>query len=67
VLDIVEALGEIAGREFEAELAPERPGEVRHIAIDYTRAREELGWEPKVDLREGLERTLASVSSSAQG
>jgi UDP-glucose 4-epimerase len=65
VLDIVEALAQISGREFQAELAPERPGEVRHIAIDYTRAREELGWEPKVDLRNGLERTLASVSSSA--
>ena len=66
VLDIVEALGEIAGRDFEAELAPERPGEVRHIALDFTRAREELGYEPKVDLREGLERTLKAVSSSAQ-
>jgi UDP-glucose 4-epimerase len=66
VLDIVEALGQIGGRDFEAELAPERPGEVRHIALDYTRAREELGYEPKVDLRDGLERTLRSVSSSAQ-
>jgi UDP-glucose 4-epimerase len=65
VLDLVEALAQISGREFQAELAPERTGEVRHIAIDYTRAREVLGWEPKVDLREGLERTLASVSSSA--
>jgi UDP-glucose 4-epimerase len=65
VLDLVEALAQISGHDFQAELAPERPGEVRHIAIDYTRAREELGWEPKVDLREGLERTLASVSSSA--
>jgi UDP-glucose 4-epimerase len=66
VLDLVEGLAQISGRDFQAELAPERPGEVRHIAIDYTRAREEFGWEPKVDLREGLERTLASVSSSAQ-
>ena len=65
VLDLVEALGQIGGSEFEAELAPERPGEVRHIAIDYTRAREELGWEPKVDLRSGLELTLASVGSSS--
>jgi UDP-glucose 4-epimerase len=65
VVDLVEALAQISGSEFQAELAPERPGEVRHIAIDYSRAREELGWEPKLDLREGLERTLASVSSSA--
>jgi UDP-glucose 4-epimerase len=61
VLDLVRALGELAGREFEPVHAPERPGEVRHIALDYTRAREELGWEPRVELRAGLERTLASV------
>jgi UDP-glucose 4-epimerase len=66
VLDLVEALGQIVGRELEAEFAPERPGEVRHIALDYTRAREQLGYEPKVDLRDGLERTLQSISSSAQ-
>ena len=62
VLDLVEALAQISGKPFEAELAPERPGEVRHIALDYSRATAELGWEPKVDLHEGLERTLASVS-----
>ena len=67
VLDLVEALGKIAGREFEVEFAPDRPGEVQHIALDYTRAREEFGYEPKVDLHEGLELTLQSVSSSAQG
>ena len=66
VVDLVEALGAIAGREFEAEFAPERPGEVRHIALDYTRAREQLGYEPKVDLKDGLERTLLSVSSSPE-
>jgi UDP-glucose 4-epimerase len=63
VLDLVEALGQIAGREFEVEMAPERPGEVRHIALDFTRAREELGYEPKVDLREGLELTLQAVKA----
>jgi UDP-glucose 4-epimerase len=65
VLDLVEALGDIAGQEFEAELAPERSGEVRHIALDYTRAREQLGWEPQVDLRVGLERTLEWARAQA--
>ena len=65
VIDIVDALADIAGQPFEAQLAPERPGEVRHIALDYTRARETLGWEPKVDLRTGLERTLEWARSVA--
>jgi UDP-glucose 4-epimerase len=64
VIDLVEALGRIAGRDFQPVHAPERKGEVRHIALDYSRAREELGWEPKVGLDEGLELTLRSVSSA---
>ncbi len=63
VLDIVDILRRLGGRDdFEAEHAPERSGEVLHIALDATRAREELGWEPKVQLEEGLERTLASIT-----
>ena len=46
---------------FEPEHAPERPGEVQHIALDPSRAREELGWEAKVELDEGLKRTLDSL------
>jgi nucleoside-diphosphate-sugar epimerase len=34
---------------------------VQHIALDPSRAREELGWEAKVELDEGLERTLDSL------
>jgi UDP-glucose 4-epimerase len=63
VLELVDALREVGGGgdSFEPEFAPERPGEVQRIAIDPSRAREELGWEPRVALREGLERTLASM------
>ena len=41
--------------------APERPGEVRRSCLDVTRAREELGWEPRVSLREGLRTILAGL------
>src|SRR4051812_2820684 len=64
VLELVEVLRSVAGdaaASFEPEFAPERPGEVQRIAIDPSRAREELGWQPRVELREGLERTLASM------
>lgn len=61
VLDIVEILGRLSGRpDFQAEHAPPRQGEIMHIALDASRARDELGWEPQVQLEEGLERTLAS-------
>ncbi|MEA2483293.1 MAG: UDP-glucose 4-epimerase [Thermoleophilaceae bacterium] len=67
VLDIVDALAKLGDGDFEAEMAPERAGEVQHIALDYTRAREQLGFEPKVELDEGLELTLQSVRAAAQG
>jgi UDP-glucose 4-epimerase len=61
VLDLVNALGRLDERGLEYEHAPERPGEVRRIAVDATRAREEIGWEPRVGLEEGLRRTLDSL------
>jgi UDP-glucose 4-epimerase len=61
VLDIVEVLNQHAPNGFEPEHAPERPGEVQHIALDPSRAREALGWEAKVELDEGLKRTLDSL------
>jgi len=33
---------------------------------DYSRIRDELGWEPRVTLRDGLERTLAFYRAEAQ-
>ena len=61
VLELVEALGAHAEGGFEAEMAPERPGEVRHIALDAGRAQSELGWSAETELSAGLERTLASL------
>lgn len=61
VIDIVEALAPLAGGDFEPEMAPARPGEVQHIALDASRAREELGWEAQVGIEQGLEQTLDSL------
>ena len=61
VLDLVASLGRIAGRDLDPELAPRRPGEVQDIHLDTSRALAELGWEPRVGLDEGLERTLRSL------
>src|SRR5919109_1110058 len=61
VLDIVEVLNEHAANGFQPEHAPERQVEVRRSAIDPARAREELGWEAKVELEQGLQLTLDSL------
>ena len=41
--------------------APERPGDVRQIYLDTSKARRELGWTPEIDLREGISRTVAAL------
>ena len=62
VLQLVDALREISeSNGFEPEFAPPRLGEVQHIAISPARAQGELGWEPQITLRDGLERTLSSL------
>jgi UDP-glucose 4-epimerase len=62
VLELVELLRELGGVEdFEPEFAPPRTGEVQRIALDCSRAAEELGWRPATELREGLAQTLESV------
>jgi UDP-glucose 4-epimerase len=61
VLDIVQALAAHAESDFEPEHAPERPGEVRRISLDPSKAKSELDWVAQVGLEDGLERTLASL------
>jgi UDP-glucose 4-epimerase len=61
VLQLVEALAPHATAPFEPDHQPERPGEVRRIALDASRAREALGWAPAVGIEDGLTQTLESV------
>jgi UDP-glucose 4-epimerase len=61
VLDVVEVLNQHAPDGFRPDHAPARPGEVQRSALDPSRAREELGWEAKVELPDGLRRTLDSL------
>ena len=63
VLDLLGALGEVVepGALAQPVFEPERPGEVRRSCLDVTRARNELGWEPRVQLRDGLRTILAGL------
>ncbi|MBX3096498.1 MAG: SDR family NAD(P)-dependent oxidoreductase [Fimbriimonadaceae bacterium] len=68
VMDLAELIAQIAGREIEivSEESRQRPpaSEVERLLADATRARTVLGWHPRVDLEEGLERTLAWVEKN---
>jgi len=43
---------------MEAEHGPAKPGEQQRSCLDYSKIQKELGWEPKTDLKQGLEKTL---------
>jgi nucleoside-diphosphate-sugar epimerase len=47
------------GVDIDAAYAPERPGEVQHIALDAARAQRELGWEWTMDLADGVADAVA--------
>jgi len=58
-------LKELTGRQdVKAEYKPPRIGDVKHSLADNTMARELLGYEVKVGLREGLQRTIDWWKSS---
>ena len=63
VLDLIRALNEVSDRGPLAEptFAPERPGEVRRSCLEVSRARRELGWEPRVSLGDGLRTILVGL------
>jgi len=56
--ELLATLGELTGRNVPAEYDRDRTGDVKHSLADISRARELLGYQPLVDFREGLSRTV---------
>jgi CDP-paratose 2-epimerase len=48
-------LERLLGRKIEVARADWRPGDQRVFYADFSKARRELGWEPRIDLEQGLE------------
>ncbi len=65
VLDIIRALAPNAHADFTPELQPARQGEMERSCLDVTKAAEQLGWSPTVDLAEGLRRTVEWAQAAA--
>jgi len=56
---LVEVIREISGMDMRVEHAPPRQGDVKHSWADITIARASLGYQPTVDLQEGLTEYLS--------
>jgi nucleoside-diphosphate-sugar epimerase len=58
---VAAAIGDVLGKPVEKTFAPPRVGDIRDSWADVTAAREVLGWEPTVDLEEGLRKTVDAL------
>jgi UDP-glucose 4-epimerase len=55
---LLEALGELAGDPLQPEHRDPRAGDIRESLADISRARSELGYRPRIGVKEGLRRLL---------
>jgi len=58
VNDIFRKLAILTEYRLEPRFGPSRKGDVYRIALDNTRAKMQLGWEPRIQLEEGLRLTV---------
>jgi CDP-glucose 4,6-dehydratase len=60
VREVLELICEVSGQEVEPDIRGKGnpAGEIDRQYLDSTKIRELCGWEPRIDLREGLRRTL---------
>ena len=65
LLELLAAIAEICGTKIPPHHEPGRAGDVRDSLADLTRARDLLGYEPQVPLRDGLAHTVASLRALA--
>jgi UDP-glucose 4-epimerase len=56
--ELLAMLGRIAGRDLKPEYAAERAGDIKESLADISLSRAELGYEPRIDVEEGLRRLV---------
>jgi len=57
LLDLVKVIEEATGQKAEKEFKPPRPGDVKHIALDSSKALDDFKWKPQNDLLSGVRTT----------
>ena len=60
LLDLLDALKTLIGRNFTVQFKPARAGDIRHSVADISLARSVLGYTPRFDILQGLKELLAS-------
>lgn len=67
VLDTVTAINKALGKQIKVVHGPAKPGEVRKSVLNSAKALKKLNWSAKVNLEEGIKKTIAWVNSLNDG
>ncbi|HVM61266.1 MAG TPA: SDR family oxidoreductase [Verrucomicrobiae bacterium] len=59
LLELVDTVNKILGKNIAPKLDPPRPGDILHSQADIAKAEKLLGWKPRVNFREGIEKAVA--------
>ena len=59
LLELVDTVNKILGKNVKPKFDPPRPGDVRDSQADITKAQKLLGWTPRVDFHKGIEKAVA--------
>jgi CDP-paratose 2-epimerase len=62
--ELIAHLSELQGREIPVTYGPWRPGDQKVYISSVAKAKRDLGWEPKISKREGVEKLLQWVRSN---
>jgi UDP-glucose 4-epimerase len=63
--EIYDAVAEAVGYDDPPLYTSVRPGEVQRMCLDWSRAEQELGWHPKLSLKEGITKTVDYFKAQA--
>lgn len=66
LLECISLIEELLGKKAEVEFAGERFGDLYYFVCDIAKARENLGWNPLISPREGVERLLNWMHENPQ-
>lgn len=58
MLELVQIMGKVSGRDIVPNFRPVRDGDIYRSMLSNQKAKEDLDWEPKVALADGLQRTM---------
>ena len=63
IKEMAETIQQLLEKDVKIEFIPSRPGDFEGKEASNDKIKRLLGWEPKVDFREGMEKTIAWYKS----